>query len=118
VNKSKEAAQNIFNIIDEPNPVDSRNTSGQKSFEATDIAFKNVNFKYPSRASKVLRKMNFEIKQNQKVAFVGASGCGKSTLINLILRFYNIDSGTIEIGGKKLEDYNLKELREAVGLVM
>lgn len=68
-------------------------------------------FKYPTRDSIVLDKMSFEIPATQKVALVGTSGCGKSTITNLLLRFYDISSGKILLGGEPIENYNVKRLR-------
>ena len=66
----------------------------------------------------MLRGLNLEIKPNEKIAIVGESGNGKSTLINLLLRFYDIDSGKILIDGIDIKEYNVKDLRMRMGLVM
>ena len=66
----------------------------------------------------MLRGLNLEIKPNEKIAIVGESGNGKSTLINLLLRFYDIDSGEILIDGIDIKEYNVKDLRMRMGLVM
>jgi ABC-type multidrug transport system fused ATPase/permease subunit len=58
------------------------------------------------------------IPATQKIALVGHSGCGKSTITNLLLRFYNIQEGTIEIDGINLVDYDVKALRRQIGYVM
>lgn len=62
--------------------------------------------------------MNLTINPNESVAVVGESGSGKSTLVNLILRFYDPDFGTVLIDGIDIKEYNLKELRHRMGLVM
>ena len=68
--------------------------------------------------SPVLKKFDMTIEATKKIALVGHSGCGKSTITNLLLRFYNIDSGSIEIDGTNLNDYDIKALRRQIGYVM
>ena len=68
--------------------------------------------------SPVLKKFDMKIEATKKIALVGHSGCGKSTITNLLLRFYNIDSGSIEIDGTNLNDYDIKALRRQIGYVM
>ena len=58
------------------------------------------------------------IEATKKIALVGHSGCSKSTITNLLLRFYNIDKGSIEIDGVDLTDYDIKALRRYIGYVM
>lgn len=75
-------------------------------------------FHYPSRAKNVLNKFNMTIPANAKIALVGHSGCGKSTITNLILRFYELQGGSISIDGIDLRKYNICELRRQIGYVM
>jgi len=121
VARSKASAQNIFSIIDEESTLDVRD--GKKApiqnVQSGGIKFIDVDFKYPSRKhQKVLNKFNMEIKPTQKIALVGASGCGKSTITNLLLRFYNLEAGRVEIDGAPIEDYNIENLRRQIGYVM
>lgn len=89
-----------------------------RSFKG-DIEFKNVWFRYPTRKNDwILKGLNLKIKPNETVALVGESGCGKSTIVSLILRFYDINDGQILIDGVDIRDYNLADLRKAMGLVM
>ena len=82
------------------------------------VAFKNVAFSYPSRQEiKVLKDVNFTANFGQKIAIVGPSGVGKSTIASLLLRFYNIEGGTIEIDGKNIYDYDLETLRGNMSIV-
>jgi len=113
VQKAKSSAMNIFNIIDEKSTLDVRELSskGIKTISEGKIEFKDVNFSYPSRKALVLNKLNMLIPATQKIAVVGHSGSGKSTITNILLRFYNIQDGTIEIDGKNLDDYDVKALR-------
>ena len=83
---------------------------------AWDIAFNDVSFSYrPDR--KILNNVSFTIGAGQKVAVVGASGAGKSTLVKLLFRFYNLDEGSITIGGKDISLITKNSLRQAIGIV-
>lgn len=62
--------------------------------------------------------MSFDIPARTKIALVGSSGCGKSTITNLLLRFYDVESGCIKVDGNDISDYNVKKLRQDIGYVM
>ncbi|MCB0515098.1 MAG: ATP-binding cassette domain-containing protein [Bacteroidetes bacterium] len=82
------------------------------------IRFKEVSFHYPSRADmRVLNRIDMDIQSGQKIALVGSSGAGKSTIAQLLLRFYAINEGSIEIDGKSIYDYDLEVYRQFLGLV-
>ena len=83
----------------------------------TSIEFNNVTFSYPTRDQEVLKNFSMIIKQGQTAALCGNSGSGKSTTIQLLQRFYNYSGGSIKIGGKKIEDFNVSELRKQIGVV-
>lgn len=84
-----------------------------------DIVYKNVSFSYEDSHSKntVLKDINLEVKQGEKLAVVGPSGSGKTTLCQLLVRFYEINSGKISIGGHDIRDLTISSLREQVGIV-
>lgn len=83
-----------------------------------EIEFCNVTFSYPTKKHvKVLKNVSFKIEPGSKAALVGPSGCGKSTCIQLILRYYDPDEGEILLDGVNIQDYDLKWLREKLGLV-
>jgi subfamily B ATP-binding cassette protein MsbA len=94
--------------------VDAPNATGINAFEK-EIVFKNVSFQYDSEC--VLDDVSFAIDKGQNIALVGESGSGKTTLINLIPRFYNVSSGSIEIDGKKINGLRIKDLRSMMSLV-
>ncbi|CAM4783949.1 unnamed protein product [Rotaria magnacalcarata] len=80
--------------------------------------FSNVYFFYPARSNvPILTNLSLKIKCGQTVALVGSSGSGKSTCVQLLQRFYNLQSGSIRIDGKETKEYNLKWLREHIGVV-
>ena len=82
------------------------------------IEFRDVTFSYPTKPEKiVIRNLSFVIKEGQKIGLVGLSGSGKSSIIQLIERFYDVNSGEILIDGINIKEYNLFELRKKIGLV-
>lgn len=94
--------------IDLPSAKDYKDLNG-------DIEFKNVCFKYDS--NEVLDDISFKVKKGQTVALVGESGGGKTTICHLLPRFYNIDSGSIEIDNKNISDITMDCLRRNIGIV-
>lgn len=120
IGKAKAAARPVFSIIDEESTLDIRKPGDRniKEVEKGHIQFKDVNFNYPTRAQKVMNNFNIDIPAGAKIALVGHSGCGKSTLTNILLRFYNINSGQVLIDGKDLDKYDVHALREQCGFVM
>jgi len=103
-----------INAVDIPDEA----ISVPESFKGV-IEFKNVWFRYPSRKNEwVFKGLNLKINSDESVAIVGESGCGKSTLVNLILRFYDPCFGEVLIDGVNIKDYNLRELRKKMGMVM
>jgi ATP-binding cassette subfamily B protein len=96
-------------------------SSKRKSFSSKkgfDIKFKDVQFNYPSRPElSVLNKLSLMVKAGQKVAVVGSSGAGKSTIFQLLLRFYDYNSGKIMIGDCDIKDLSLHDLRKRIALV-
>ncbi|MGL6125255.1 MAG: ABC transporter ATP-binding protein [Metamycoplasmataceae bacterium] len=82
-----------------------------------DIVFENVNFSYENGPT-IIKNFNLHIKRGQKVAIVGPTGSGKTTLINLILRFYELDSGTIKIGEQNIRDLDKYNLRKFISVVL
>jgi len=88
------------------------------TLESGHLEFKDVHFRYPSRAHvPVLRGLNFEIKPGQYVALVGSSGCGKSTAVGLVERFYDPLVGEVLVDGMNVGGYNLAEYRKSISLV-
>jgi len=81
-----------------------------------DIVFDQVSFSY-DKSNPVLKDISFTIPQGSKTAIVGPSGSGKTTIINLISRFYDIDSGTIRLGGKDIREYKVEKLLKNLSLV-
>ncbi|CAF3873275.1 unnamed protein product [Rotaria sp. Silwood1] len=117
--QAQTAAYHVQQVIDEPSKINSDSEKGLvKDDLIGDIHFSNVNFSYPSRKDvPVLTNLSFDVKNGQTVALVGSSGSGKSTCIQLLQRFYDPDSGSIIIDGTEVNQYNLKWLRQHIGVV-
>ena len=80
------------------------------------IVFDNVHFSY-RRGEPVLKGLSFTIEPGQKTAIVGATGSGKSTIIKLLNRFYDVQDGRILVDGVDVREWDLRDLRRAIGLV-
>ena len=93
IGKAKDAARQIFGIIDEPSRIDTRDKKGTKVIQRGEIELRHTDFKYPSRTNKVLNQMDMKVPATKKIALVGHSGCGKSTIANLLLRLYDVTGG-------------------------
>lgn len=110
------AADRVFEIIDRDDIIQEEGKITAPVFKGA-ISFKDVDFSY-SNNKKVLNKINLDIKPGQTVAIVGSSGAGKSTIINLLSRFYDIDSGKITIDGMDIKDFSLGSLRDQIAVVL
>ncbi|GAB1289407.1 Phosphatidylcholine translocator ABCB4 [Apodemus speciosus] len=113
------AAYVIFDIIDNNPKIDSFSERGHKPDSIKgDLELSDVHFSYPSRANvKILKGLNLKVKSGQTVALVGNSGCGKSTTVQLLQRLYDPTEGTISIDGQDIRDFNVRYLREIIGVV-
>ncbi len=110
------AGERVFEIMDEP--IESGwLTSGSTSTIAGDVRYEDVSFSYGSGAKPALTHVTFHAHPGETIALVGATGAGKSTLVNLLARFYEFSSGEILIDGKSIRDYDLRHLRESIGVV-
>ena len=81
------------------------------------FVFENVSFHYPNREDWVLREVSFQLGPREKLALVGENGAGKTTLVKLLTRLYDPSEGRILLDGKDLRDYDLSQLRHAVGVI-
>ena len=109
------AAISIFSVMDEKKEVD----TGRKKLKKITghIEFKNVTFSYEKLKKPVLKNLNLKIIPGEKIALVGKSGGGKTSLVNLIPRFYDLDSGSILIDKLNITDIKLNDLRHHLSLV-
>ncbi len=118
IQKAVGATERVFELLEEsPEKINSKEATDQQKINGN-VTFKDVTFSYPSRKEiKVLKGVNFTAKFGQKIAIVGPSGVGKSTIASLLLRFYDIEGGTIEIDGKNIYDFDLETLRGNMSIV-
>ena len=110
------ASNRVFKILDADERVRSNGSLELQQVQGN-VEFRQINFSY-IQGEPVLKDVNFEIEAGKTLALVGATGSGKSSIINLLLRFYNIDSGTILLDGKDITKYDVKSLRRHLALVL
>lgn len=108
-------AERVFEVMDEP----LEDKSGKKNMDDLKgiIRFKNVNFSY-TKEKQVLYDFNLEVKAGQKVALVGSTGSGKTTVVNLLMRFYDVDSGEILIDDVNIKNIDCDSLRRNTAIVL
>lgn len=109
-------AERIFDILDtKPEIVDSENVTELPEIKGS-VRFDHVSFAY-DEASKVLNDVSFNIKPGETIALVGPTGAGKTTIVNLISRFYDVQSGNIYIDGYNVKDSSIESLRKQMGIM-
>ena len=110
-------AERIFEVMD----ADKETDEGTADFEVEnvkgDISFKHIDFSYVPE-KQVLKDLELEVKAGQKIAIVGATGSGKTTIVNLLTRFYPVDSGEITVDGQSIYDIPKDKLRRSIAIVL
>lgn len=109
-------AGRVFSLIGAPTETVSGNETELSSVEGY-VTLQNVNFSY-IKNQKLIQNLNLRAKPGQRIAIVGPTGCGKTTLINLLMRFYDVDSGAVEVDGKDIRSVTRKSLRDSYGMVL
>src|SRR5699024_3399787 len=111
------AIERVFQVLDAQNEIidKERPTPLDSQLKEVSLAFNHVNFRYPSAEKLALEDIDFSIKDGEKVAINGGTGAGKTTLANLILRLYDIESGSIEINGIDITNVSQHDLRKMIG---
>ena len=111
------SAARVFELIDE----DSEVAEPADAHELTDVHgevnLKNVDFSY-NKDVELIKNLNLNVKDGQRIAIVGPTGCGKSTVINLLMRFYDVDAGSISVDGYDIREVTRKSLRGNYGMVL
>jgi len=108
-------AQRVFDLLSEPEMT----KDGEKLPEKKrgEVVFNDVSFSY-TQDKKLIENFNLKVIPGQKIAIVGPTGCGKTTLINLLMRFYDVDSGSIVVDGVNINDMPREALRGSFGMVL
>ena len=110
-------AARIFELIEETPETDDKKDALVLANPEGNIELSHVNFSYTTE-KRLIEDFNLNVKKGQRIAIVGPTGCGKTTIINLLMRFYDVNSGSIKIDGHDVRDFNRSELREMFGMVL
>lgn len=110
------SARRVFAVLDEAEEVPEREPPVPANADGN-VEIKNVTFSYKP-GQKLLENVNVSVKTGQRAAIVGPTGCGKTTLINLLMRFYDVREGVIEVGGEDIRNMRRSELRAMYGMVL
>ena len=110
------STERIFNILEDDQQIKDKGELKDSSFKGL-IEFKNVNFSYLNN-QEVLSNISFTINPGESFAIVGPTGSGKTTITNLITKFYEINTGSILIDGKDIDNYSLETVRSKIGIIL
>ncbi len=110
-------ASRIFELIEEPAQIPDKEDAVVLRGAEGNVNLENVYFQYVP-GKKLIRNFNLTVKPGQRVAIVGPTGCGKTTVINLLMRFYDVDSGSIKVDGTDIRDITRGSLRTGYGMVL
>ncbi len=110
-------AARIFELIDEQPQVSDKGNAALPETVTGNVTLKNVDFSYTSE-QKLIEDFNLDVKSGMRVAIVGPTGCGKTTLINLLMRFYDVNSGSISVDGMDIRSVTRDSLRRNYGMVL
>jgi len=118
IQKAIGASERMIEILDEADEKPEQGIRLHEGIVQGNISFKNVRFRYPTREDvEVLKDLSFEVKSGQKVALVGPSGGGKSTIVQLLMRFYPLNEGSISLDGQYINQFSLDTYRSQIGIV-
>lgn len=109
-------AERLFSLIEEPSEISDEGKETLTDVEGR-VTAENVCFSYV-KDKKLIENLNLSVEHGQRIAIVGPTGCGKSTIINLLMRFYDVDSGAIKVDGKDIRDITRDSLRAGYGMVL
>lgn len=110
-------ADRVFGLIEESPEIAEKSDAYELGTPDGSVKLENVNFSY-TKDKKLIEDFNLNVKQGQKIAIVGPTGCGKTTIINLLMRFYDVDSGSIKVSDMDIRDLTRHSLRAGYGMVL
>lgn len=110
-------AERVFELIDEKAQIPDCYSAKELETADGNVEIENLDFSY-TKDKELIKDLNISVKSGQRVAIVGPTGCGKSTLVNLLMRFYDPDSGVIKVSGEDAKNFTRKSLRNNFGMVL
>jgi len=110
--------ERIFQMMDEPLVIEDLPDAKEMEPAKGNVSFNNVTFSYEKDSPNILENVSFDVKAGETIALVGPTGAGKSTVINLLSRFYDLNSGSITIDGQDIKHATLKSLRSQMGIML
>jgi ATP-binding cassette subfamily C protein CydCD len=116
-NSSREAAKRLFEVVDAEPAVKETGEKGLEIGSPNSLQVSDLSFSYPTQTIPALQNVTFTVPEDKSIAIVGPSGAGKSTIANLLLRFWEYDSGEISLGGESLHGLNQDEVRKKCALI-
>lgn len=111
------SAARVFELIDEEAEIADKSDAVVLKDVSGSVNLTNVDFSY-DKSKELIKDLNLDVKPGARIAIVGPTGCGKSTVINLLMRFYDVDSGSIAVSGHDIKDVTRHSLRENYGMVL
>lgn len=111
------AAERVFEFLEQPEEIETAKGDIDTSKIKGNVEFKHVNFGYDEDKT-IINDFSANIKEGQKIAIVGPTGAGKTTMVKLLMRFYDVNSGEINIDGHNIKDFKRGELRKMFGMVL
>ena len=117
VPRAEASADRIVEVLETEPVIEDKKDTVKAEAEKGHLQFKNVEFRYPGAEQPVLSNINFEARPGETTAIIGSTGSGKSALINLIPRFYDVESGEILVDGVNIKDMAQHDLRNKIGVV-
>ena len=111
------AAERVFEFLEQPEEIETAKGEIDTSKIKGNVEFKHVNFGYDEDKT-IINDFSANIKEGQKIAIVGPTGAGKTTMVKLLMRFYDVNSGEINIDGHNIKDFKRGELRKMFGMVL
>ena len=116
-NSAREAARRLFEVVDTKPVISDQLPASSTPITNYELRISDLSFSYPNQSTPALQHVTFNVPPGRSIAIVGPSGAGKSTLANLLLRFWDYNSGDIRLGGGSLKSYDQDLVREQIGLV-